>query len=359
MPMMDLYWLPEMPANWRKRVEALGTVAERLWPEIVALANTRLDFMRTNALDERVRRVFGDTPPGDIQPVRLAVLGSCTLSHLHAAIRVAGLRRNLWITTYENGYGQYLQEVMDPSSALHAFRPTAVLFSFDARHLVQGLTASLSEPEVRGIVSDALQRIRECWGAVRESFACTVLQQTVLNGLAPLLGQNEHRLPGSRARAITLLNTALREMADAEGIDLVALDRQLERDGLNAWHDPSLWHRTKQDILPTAAPRYGELVARLLAARLGLSKKCLVLDLDNTLWGGVIGDDGMAGIVLGQGSGEGEEYSEFQDYARELSRRGVILAVCSKNDEENAWEPFDRHPEIVLKRSDIACFQAN
>src|SRR5439155_26069134 len=100
----------------------------------------------------------------------------------------------------------------------------------------------------------------------------------------------------------------------------------------------------------TTAPRYGELVARILAAKRGLSKKCLVLDLDNTLWGGVIGDDGMGGIVLGQGSGEGEEYAEFQDYARELSRRGIILPVSSKNDEQNAWEPFDRHPETVLRR---------
>ena len=84
-----------------------------------------------------------------------------------------------------------------------------------------------------------------------------------------------------------------------------------------------------------------------------------MLDLDNTLWGGVIGDDGLEGIVLGQGSGTGEAFADFQRYAKGLTERGVILAVCSKNDEANALEPFERHPEMVLKRSDIACFVAN
>jgi FkbH-like protein len=84
-----------------------------------------------------------------------------------------------------------------------------------------------------------------------------------------------------------------------------------------------------------------------------------VLDLDNTVWGGVVGDDGLEGIVIGQGSAAGEAFVAFQEFARELSRRGVILAVCSKNDEANALEPFEEHPEMVLKRADISCFVAN
>jgi FkbH-like protein len=120
-----------------------------------------------------------------------------------------------------------------------------------------------------------------------------------------------------------------------------------------------LWHSSKQEVAPAAAPVYGDLVGRLLAAKQGLSAKCLVLDLDNTLWGGVIGDDGLEGIVLGQGSATGEAYVAVQEYAREQARRGVILAVCSKNDEAIAREPFEKHPDMVLKISDIACFVAN
>ena len=104
---------------------------------------------------------------------------------------------------------------------------------------------------------------------------------------------------------------------------------------------------------------YGDLVARILAAKLGLSSKCLVLDLDNTLWGGVVGDDGLEGLQLGSGTALGEAFVAFQDYCRELSRRGVILAVCSKNDEKIALQVFEHHPEMILKRSDISCFVAN
>ncbi len=137
--MEQLRWLPE-PLDWRPRLRALTAAGEQTWEQAVALANTRLDFTRTNALDEMVRRRHADAPPPGTgtRPVRLAILGSSTLAHLHPGIRVAGLRRNIHITTYENDYGQYLQELMDPGSELHAFRPDAVLFAFDAYHLSAG-----------------------------------------------------------------------------------------------------------------------------------------------------------------------------------------------------------------------------
>ena len=104
---------------------------------------------------------------------------------------------------------------------------------------------------------------------------------------------------------------------------------------------------------------YGFSVASLLAAQLGLSKKCLVLDLDNTCWGGVIGDDGLGGIRLGQGDAEGEAFVAFQQYAKALKQRGVLLAVCSKNEEHIAKEVFEKHTEMVLRLDDISCFMAN
>ena len=132
-----------------------------------------------------------------------------------------------------------------------------------------------------------------------------------------------------------------------------------QRDGIDAWFDVGRWLQGKLEIAPQAAPLYGDLVARILAAQRGLSKKCLVLDLDNTLWGGVIGDDGLDGIVLGEGSAAGEAHLALQHYAKQLKERGVILAVCSKNDAKIAEAAFRDHPEMVLRRSDIAAFQAN
>jgi FkbH-like protein len=356
--MEQLRWLPTV-TDWRASLRALPSGGD-IWPRAVALANTRLDFVRTNALDETVRRHVTAPPPGTgTKPVRLAILGSSTLAHLHPAIRVAGLRRNIHIATYENDYGQYMQELLDTGSALHAFAPTAVLFAFDAAHLTQGLHAALAAADADAMLAEALSRIEQCWVRARAAFGCPVMQQTVLDVFPPLLGGNEHRLPGSRGRFAARLNDALRPLADRHGVDLVAVDDAARRDGLAAWHDPALWHRSKQEVTPARAPSYGELVGRLVAARQGRSYKCLVLDLDNTLWGGVIGDDGLDGIVLGQGSPLGEGFVSVQEYAKDLARRGVILAVSSKNDEANALEPFEKHPEMVLRRGDIASFQAN
>ena len=129
--------------------------------------------------------------------------------------------------------------------------------------------------------------------------------------------------------------------------------------GRRAWGDDRMFFHAK---LPCAAEfivDYGFSVASLLAAQLGLSKKCLVLDLDNTCWGGVIGDDGLGGIRLGQGDAEGEAFVAFQQYAKALKQRGILLAVCSKNEEHIAKEVFEKHTEMVLRLDDISCFMAN
>jgi FkbH-like protein len=354
----NLHWLPTSP-NWRAKVKAFADGDGDI-EAAVMLANERLDFVRTNLLDSTVQKRF-PTPPRQLasKPVRLAILGSSTLAHLHAAVRVAGLRRGIWIQTYENEYGQYLQELFDTTSKLHAFKPTAVLFAFDAPHLTQGLHAATSAADAAAQQEEAIGRIRQVWRLAQQAFGCTVLQQTAINVFPTVLGNNEHRLPGSRHSAVRKLNERLRAAADEDRVDLIAIDDRIAQHGLRAWHDPALWHRSKQEVSPVVAPLWGDLVGRVLAAQQGKAFKALVLDLDNTLWGGVIGDDGLDGIVLGQGSPLGEAFAAVQDYAKELSRRGVILAVASKNDEANALEPFEKHPEMVLARNDIAAFRAD
>jgi hypothetical protein len=312
--MTALYWLPELE-DWRSRLGSLSRDPNDAWREAAALANTRLDFTRTNMLDAALRRALAGAaaPAAAGKPVRLALLGSCTTTHLHAAIRVAGLRRGVPIEIYENAYGQYWQELSDPASGLRAFRPTAVLFALDARHLAAGVDARMDQAAADRALRDLQGRVQECWRLARENLGCPVLQQTALEAFPVLLGGNEHRLPGSRARFLARFNEELRGLAGADGVDLLALDDRVRQDGREAWHDAALWHRSKQEIRPSAAPMYGELVARLLAAKQGRSSKCLVMDLDNTVWGGVVGDDGTDGLVLGQGSALGEAYVAFQE----------------------------------------------
>jgi len=359
--------LPKPPDDFRARLRALPqprAAPEQAWAALVALAGTDLSFLQTNALDAALTAAF-PTPPACLatRPVRLAVLGSATTTHLLGPIRVAALRRGIHLTAFEPDFAQYQQALEDPASALHAFGPTAVLFALDAHHLAapaRGAGGMATDAAAQAAALAAtLARLQALWDRARAAFRCPVLQQTVLPLHRPLLGSNEHRLASSPAAFVSRLNAALRPAADAAGVHLLAVDDRAARDGIAAWHAPAYWHLAKQEIAPAAAAAYGDLVARLLAALQGRGAKCLVLDLDNTLWGGVIGDDGMAGIVLGQGSAAGEAYAAFQHYARDLAARGVILAVCSKNEEANALEPFDHHPEMVLKRADIACFVAN
>ena len=158
---------------------------------------------------------------------------------------------------------------------------------------------------------------------------------------------------------IKQLNDQLSKAAAQDSALLLDIARASERDGINAWFDMGSWLHGKLEIAPEAAVPFGDMVARIVAAQRGLSKKCLVFDLDNTLWGGVIGDDGLEGLVLGEGSAVGEAHLALQRYAKQLKERGVILAVCSKNDPAIAEAAFRDHPEMLLRRPDISAFLAN
>jgi len=230
-----------------------------------------------------------------------------------------------------------------------------VLFALDTRHVV----SQIEDGGVQNRTEKTVSQLTELWQRVQTSFGCQVIHQTLLPVFPPVIGNNEHRLLTSRRWCVHQFNRTLRCRADINGVDVLALDAKVEQDGLNAWYDEVLWHRAKQEIHPTATPMYGDLIVRMIAAQRGMSSKCLVLDLDNTLWGGVVGEAGLDGIVLGQGTAAGEAYVEFQRWVLSQARRGVIIAVCSKNDEANALLPFERHPEMVLSRSSIAAFVAN
>ena len=349
--MMNLDYLPireDWPERFAESKTLSGAAALRALRE---LANAQLSLPQLGKLNRAITHTLEDAGARASLPgVRLAILASATTSHLAPAIRVAALRRGLIAEIYEGPYGMYMQELALENSALQAFQPDALLIALDAHHLADSPGAS---------AGGALSLVEQCWTLARKHLSCAILQQTLLPVFPPSLGNNEQRLSSSPAAIVEEVNAGLRKMADAAGVHLLALDRFYRTQGLAAWYEPALWHKSKHEVHPRAAILYGDQVARELAALRGLSSKCLVLDLDNTLWGGVIGDDGLEGIILGQGGAVGEAYLSFQRYCVALSARGVILAVCSKNDEANARLPFTKHPEMALRESHIACFVAN
>jgi len=351
-------WLP-VASDFRGDLSAaLGEArpAEGL-ERLAALAGHRLGFLETVQLDRALARL-GPKEAAGFAPVRFAIVASSTVDHLAPAIRVAGLRRRLRIEVHNGSFGQYRQELLDAGSALHRFKPQAVLFSLSARETIAGISLAATAAEADGAIGRFIAELRSLWRRARE-IGAAVIQQTFLDVTEPLFGGHDRMVPGAPGALVARLNDRLAEAAAEDGACLIDVARASARDGIDAWFDVGRWLQGKLEIAPQAAPFYGELAARVLAAMRGLSKKCLALDLDNTLWGGVIGDDGLDGIVLGEGSAAGEAHLALQRYARQLKERGVILAVCSKNDARIAEAAFRDHPEMVLRRGDIAAFQAN
>jgi len=352
-------WLPS-PRDFRQslRTALAATDPLKRLEALADLAQHQLGFLETIQLDNALKKT-ATTADAPFVQLRLALLSSCTIDHLLPAIRVAGLRRRLLIEVYAGSFGQYRQELLDPTSALLGFRPDIILFSLTAREAIAGVPLGSTTDEANQTIARASADVQQLWRTARETFKATVIQQSFLDVSEPLFGSYDRLVPGTPTRLIAHLNDLLTDAAAQEHVLWLDIARASARDGLDAWFDAARWLQGKIEIAPQSAARYGDLVARLIAAHRGQSKKCLALDLDNTLWGGVIGDDGIEGIRLGEGSAVGEAHAGLQRYAKQLQDRGVILAVCSKNDLATAEAAFRDHPEMVLRRSDIAAFVAN
>lgn len=354
-----MQWLPPAP-NFREALRAAQSepvLADRA-EHLAKLSHHRLGYLEVIQLDRALGQIPAEARSG-FSPVRLAVLASSTVDHLLPAIRVANFRRRLMVDTHIGTYGQYRQDLLDPSSGLHRFQPQVILLAIAAREAIASIPLTATALEVDRILDHAVNELRGLWRDARENLKATVIQQTFLNTAKFLFGSYERLVAGAPLQSIHRLNERLAQAAAADGVALLDVAYASERDGLDFWFDEARWLQGKLEIAPQAAPLYGEWLARIIAAQRGLSKKCLVLDLDNTLWGGVVGDDGIDGIVLGEGNPTGEAHMALQRYAKHLKDRGIVLAVCSKNDPKIAEDAFTNHPEMVLRRSDIASFVAN
>lgn len=292
-----------------------------------------------------------DAPPLSRRS-KLAVLGSSTTSQLAALLPLACARAGLQVEVYEAPYGQYRQEVLDPASGLYAFDPDVVVLAVDDADLHLPLVSADPAAAVEG----ALRGLEVLWTTLAERSRATVLQCTIAPPPEQPLGHLGMSVPGSRQRLLQELNLQL-ALALPPSAALVDCARLAAEIGTRTWFDPRYWHLAKQAVSPVAVPFLTRHVAAVVAASAGLSRKCLVLDLDNTIWGGVLGEDGLTGLQLGEGP-EGEAYTAFQQYVLELKQKGVVLAVCSKNDEPLVRQAFAELRGMRLTLEDIAVLSA-
>lgn len=290
--------------------------------------------------------------------VRVALLGGSTTSELRAWLELFLLAWDIRPSFYESAYGRFYEDVMVDDAALRAFAPQVVVIH-TTHHNIRSWPALLaSEEQVLACLAEEQQRFEGVWRRLLERYDCLVVQN---NFDPPLLDEQGHlgsSAPFGRQRFVERLNAAFAEFAAREPRFRVNdIARLASIVGLSQWSTPRHWLSYKMAVTPEAAVSLAHQTARILRAALGKSKKCLVLDLDNTLWGGVVGDDGVAGLKLGRETPEGEAFAAFQGYCKALKERGVLLAVCSKNDPTVAREGFS-HPDSVLSLEDFSAFWA-
>jgi len=207
-------------------------------------------------------------------------------------------------------------------------------------------------------VRAALNGVKCQWDAVLQRLPCRIIQHNFDLPVSDAYGALSQRLPGVRLAILRELNLRLSQIAPPQ-VAILDQDQVSANFGRERWQDDRAWHLAKQHPAHAALPALAKAELALIRAGLGLTKKVLVLDLDNTLWSGVIGEDGLGGIRLGPPDARGEAHQALQQYCRELKERGILLAVCSKNDEADARLPFEEHEGSVLKLADFAVFTAN
>ncbi len=315
-----------------------------------------LDYSSLMALRKFV--ALEATTSGKDNVLRLAILGGPTTVQLRQLIEVFLAGEGIAAQVYECDYGLYRHEIFAPGSGLDSFQPTVVFLAVGARDVTRLPSVDANEQSVADLAEEEIASWVQLWEMINSKWNAVVVQNNFEIAPGSVMGHYALRNPGSREHYLDRINRLMSERAPAYVLlhDLRGIAAEA---GAKSWFDPRFYLEFKMPCGAECLVAYAYSVVSLLRAIVGKSKKVLVLDLDNTLWGGVIGDLGAGGIRFGQGSGEGEAFLNFQTYAKELLKRGIVLAVCSKNDDDKAREPFEKRDDMVLKITDISCFIAN
>ena len=305
---------------------------------------------------ERIRTELG------LQPYRVAIARSATLEPAVPLLRAAAFAAGLDLTVYVGDFNAYAQELVDGSSALHGSLPDATILAVESRDAVPRLWhewADLSAAETRQEVAGAIERFERLCAAFRQHSRASLLVHSLAVPATPSRGVLDGQLESSQAEAFGEINRELRRLArQYSGVYLLDYDALVARQGRENWSDERKWLTVR---MPVAAVHLSALVRewmRFLHPLSGKIAKAVAVDLDDTLWGGVIGEAGINGIQLG-GEYPGAAYREVQRALLDLRQRGILLAVCSKNNIADAMEVLERHREMLLRPEHFAALRIN
>ncbi len=290
---------------------------------------------------------------------RIAVLGGSTTNDIVVYLELFLLNHGIEAEFYQSEYARYWQDAMFPGEELLNFKPDIVFIHTTNRNITNFPVPSDSMEAVDGLLNEEYTKFEQMWQKITETHHCPIIQNNFEMPYYRIMGNRDCSDYRGRSNFVTRLNERFYEYArKTEGFYINDINFISASYGLKEWSNPSYWNMYKYAMCVEAIPEFSFNLANIIKSVFGRNKKALALDLDNTLWGGVVGDDGVDGIQIGQETGVSQSYYEFQTYIKSLKALGIILTVCSKNDHENAIAGLN-HPEGALKPDDFIIIKAN
>jgi FkbH-like protein len=289
--------------------------------------------------------------------IKVALLSDAATQRFVPILRALFARLGVHAEIYEGPFDAIELEVYDRNSGLYKFQPQVVVLL----NSVQALRAVFLRPETdpASFVDITSDRIMRIWDAIHANIPATILQSNFVLPYERFFGNFDQKVPQSLYATVTTLNSRIAENSRSRGSVLLCdVESVASWLGRQQWFEDRFWDSAKFLCALDCLTYVANSIVKIVMASLGQVIKCVVVDLDNTLWGGVIGDDGLDGIQI-SAHGDGEAFYRMQLYLRALKQRGIVLAVCSKNEIANALLPFEKHPDMVLRREDFAVFIAN
>jgi FkbH-like protein len=343
--------------------EIAGQAADALatYLALVAAAPTHMNYLLVAERLDRLAAQLPDTAPN--RSVRIALLGNATLAHLQSYVKVDAFRMGLRPEVYQCSFDQYAQDILDPNSELYRFAPDVVVLAIHPSKLFPTLhnypfdeTVEARHAEIHA----GLQVLEGLLNRLSNGLSALVLVHNFVAPQWPALGVLDQTDEFGQAQAFAEINAGLVQLVRSQykNVYIVDEDRIQARVGKANATDPRMWLSARSPWSAAALAGLATEYTRFLRAVKGLNRKCIVLDLDNTLWGGVVGEDGVSGLHLGA-EAPGNAFVAFQRELERLWRRGILLAVCSKNNLEDALTAIDEHPEMVLRSSYFAAHRIN
>jgi FkbH-like protein len=366
LPLHALPWLPRPQAKLRDGLDALPPDPLKALQSLQALAQAGWGEGDLRAIGRKVRGIMksqsvafrGEAKQAGLVPLRLLILSASTASHLADALIATAIRFRFLLDVVVAEYEEPEPWLARNGGELKANAPDFVLLASDSRML--RLASPLDdEAAAMQAVDAAIARLARIADVAGQATSRPVILQTLADDVDQIRFNMDVGLAGTSRFLTSEFNRHLAQLARRDLRLVLDVNALANLVGQSAWSAGRYWYAAKYPFATTMIPLYADNVMRILASQMGRSRRVLVLDLDNTLWGGIVGDDGIEGLALGSGTPLGEAHAALQRMALALKERGILLCVSSKNDEAIARDAFRNHPEMVLKEDDITAFRIN